>query len=62
VELNAKTVKGNIQSDLPILSKKHSPLRLSSVGQQSLLGTLNSGDATIRITTYNGLIQIMKKP
>jgi DUF4097 and DUF4098 domain-containing protein YvlB len=62
VELNARTIHGKIQSDLPILSKKHSPLRLNNVGLQSLLGTLNSGDATIRITTFNGLIQILKKP
>lgn len=55
VELDARTVKGHIKSDLPIKSKKHRPLRL---GRQSLLGTLNEGAATVHLSTFSGSIQI----
>lgn len=60
VEWDAKTVKGVIESDLPIMSKKHSPATRNSQ-RQSLLGTLNRGDATVQVSTFSGKIKITRK-
>ncbi|MFN8008959.1 MAG: DUF4097 family beta strand repeat-containing protein [Terriglobia bacterium] len=60
VEWDAKTVKGVIESDLPITSKKHSSSpRMNE--RQSLLGTLNEGDATVQLSTFSGKIKIIRK-
>jgi DUF4097 and DUF4098 domain-containing protein YvlB len=61
VEWNARTDKGVIESDLPIRSKNHSSVPYNKVGRQSLLGTLNSGESTVRLETFSGKIKIMKK-
>jgi DUF4097 and DUF4098 domain-containing protein YvlB len=60
VEWDAKTVKGVIESDLPIMSKKHSPVA-RNYERQSLLGTLNRGDATVQVSTFSGKIKITRK-
>ena len=60
VEWDAKTVKGVIESDLPITSKKHSSVSRNNE-RQSLLGTLNRGDATVQLSTFSGKIKIIRK-
>ena len=60
VEWDAKTVKGVIESDLPITSKKHSSVTKTNE-RQSLLGTLNQGDATVQLSTFSGKIKIIRK-
>ncbi len=55
VEWNARTVKGSINSNLPIRSKRHRPLFNNF---QSLLGTSNKGQATVHLSTFSGKIQI----
>jgi len=60
VEWDAKTVKGVIESDLPITSKKHSSVSRDN-GRQSLLGTSNRGEATVQLSTFSGKIKIIRK-
>ena len=60
VEWDAKTVKGVIESDLPITSKKHSSVA-RNYERQALLGTLNRGDATVQLSTFSGKIKITRK-
>ena len=55
VEWNVSTVKGSINSNLPIRSKQHRPLFNNF---QSLLGTSNKGQATVHLSTFSGRIQI----
>jgi hypothetical protein len=61
VEWDARTVKGGIQTDLPIKSKSHTASGQSIIGKQSLLGTLNQGDATVQLSTFSGKIKINRK-
>ena len=61
VEWEARTVKGGIESNLPIKSKSHSAAAQGFVGKQSLLGTLNQGDATVQLSTFSGKIKINRK-
>jgi DUF4097 and DUF4098 domain-containing protein YvlB len=60
VEWEARTVKGGIESNIPIKSKNHSFSR-GYFGKQSLLGTSNSGEATVQLSTFSGRIQIFRK-
>jgi hypothetical protein len=55
-ELNAKTVKGKLDNTLPIVPKRHSPGQFSSAS--SLLGTNNTGNATVGLTSFTGTIRI----
>jgi DUF4097 and DUF4098 domain-containing protein YvlB len=61
VEWEAKTVKGAIESDLPIKSKSHRSVPRNSLERQSLVGVSNSGDATVQLTTFSGKIKIRRK-
>ncbi|MCI0419480.1 MAG: hypothetical protein L0312_09705 [Acidobacteria bacterium] len=61
VEWNARTVKGKIRSNLPIKSKNHAPSSVGIAGKQSLLGTLNQGDATVYLSTFSGEININRR-
>ncbi len=61
VEWDAKTVKGKIRSNLPIKSKSHAPLSTGIVGRQSLVGTLNQGEATVQLSTFSGEININRR-
>jgi len=61
VDWEAKTVKGAIESDLPIKSKTHRSLPRNSMERQSLVGTQNSGDATVQLSTFSGTIKIRRK-
>ena len=61
VEWEARTVKGGIETNLPIKSKSHYPVSSGYIGKQSLLGTSNSGDATVQLSTFSGRIRIIRK-
>ncbi|HEU0004351.1 MAG TPA: DUF4097 family beta strand repeat-containing protein [Terriglobia bacterium] len=61
VEWNAKTVKGKIRSNLPIRSKNHAPSSTGIAEKQSLLGTLNQGDANVNLSTFSGEININRR-
>jgi DUF4097 and DUF4098 domain-containing protein YvlB len=61
VDWEAKTVKGAIESDLPIKSKAHRSVPRNSPERQSLVGTQNSGDATVQLSTFSGTIKIRRK-
>ena len=61
VEWEARTVKGGIETNLPIKSKSHYPVSRGYFGKQSLLGTSNSGDATVQLSTFSGRIRIIRK-
>jgi hypothetical protein len=61
VEWNARTVKGKIRSNLPIRSKNHVPSSTGIAGKQSLLGTLNQGDANVNLSTFSGEININRR-
>lgn len=59
VEWDARTVKGSINSNLPIRSKQHRPSFNNFHNNfQSLLGTSNEGQATVHLSTFSGRIQI----
>lgn len=61
VEWNARTVKGKIRSNLPIRSKNHASSSTGIAGKQSLLGTLNQGDANVTLSTFSGEININRR-
>ncbi len=61
VEWDARTVKGGISTNLPIKAKNHNPASPNVFGRQSLVGTLNSGDATVQLSTFSGKIKINRK-
>jgi len=61
VEWNAKSVNGGIESNLPIESKRRYARRSSSPNIHALVGTLNSGGATVNLFTTTGKIRIHRK-
>jgi len=61
VEWNAKSVRGGIESNLPIESKRHYIRRAPSLLMHTLTGTLNSGAATVNLFTVTGKIRIYRK-
>ncbi len=61
VEWDARTVRGGIESFIPIKSKSHSSAPRNYIGRQSLLGTSNSGEATVQLSTFSGRIRIQRK-
>lgn len=54
-ELNAKTVHGKVMNDLPIVPRRHAASPMSS---NSLLGTRNTGEATVEVRSFKGTIRI----
>jgi putative adhesin len=54
-ELRAKSERGKVQSELPIVSRRHSP---SPAYANSLLGTHNTGKATVELTSFKGMIRV----
>lgn len=55
-ELNAKTVKGKLENTFSLTPKRHALSPFSSVN--SLLGTHNTGSATVELTSFSGRIRI----
>jgi len=60
-EFVTKTVNGKIRTNLPIKSKNHAIPNTSVRGRQSLLGTLNQGDANVNLSTFSGEININRR-
>ncbi len=61
VEWDARTVKGKIKSNLPIKAKSHAPSSNGLFGKQSLVGTLNQGEAIVQLSTFSGEININRR-
>lgn len=59
-ELNAKTLRGKLDNQFPLTPKRHSPSPLAS--GYSLLGTHNTGNATVELTSFSGNIRIRPQP
>jgi len=55
-ELRAKTVRGKLQNSLP-LTARHGPPSPAYSGY-SLLGTHNTGKATVELTSFSGAIRV----
>jgi DUF4097 and DUF4098 domain-containing protein YvlB len=55
-ELSAKTVKGKVVNTLPMTHRRQSASPLGS--SSSLLGTYNTGRATVELTSFSGTIRI----
>jgi DUF4097 and DUF4098 domain-containing protein YvlB len=61
-ELNAKSVRGKVQTDPELsLVPRHHP-DYPPVGASSLFGTHNSGNATVELTSFSGNIHIRRQP
>ncbi len=58
-ELNAKTVRGKVDNDFPLVSRHSSPAMFSSAN--SLFGTHSTGKATLELTSFSGTIHIRQK-
>jgi DUF4097 and DUF4098 domain-containing protein YvlB len=56
-ELRAKSERGKVQSDLPIVSRHRSSSPSPAFGN-SLLGTHNTGKATVELTSFKGMIRV----
>lgn len=59
-ELDARSVKGSVQSEIPLKSKSHTPFN-PAVMRQSLLGVYNDGAASVHLSSFSGKIRIRKK-
>ena len=55
-ELNAKTVKGKVENTFSLTPKRHSSSPFPSAN--SLLGTYNTGNATVEVTSFSGRIRV----
>ena len=59
-ELRANSVKGEVQNELPITSHQHGRLPRPSTAR-SLLGTVKTGEAMVRVTSFSGTIRLRKQ-
>lgn len=55
-ELNAKTVKGKVDNAFRLRPKRRAPSPLGSAN--SLLGTRNTGDAMVELTSFSGHVRV----
>lgn len=58
-ELNANSVKGEVSSEFPLTPRNHGRVPRASVAR-SLLGTVHTGDAMVRVTSFGGTIRLRK--
>lgn len=58
-ELNAKTVRGKLDNQFPVVSRGPSSSFLSSAN--SFFGTRGSGEATLELTSFSGVISIRQQ-
>lgn len=58
-ELDAKTVRGKLDNQFPIVSRGHSQSFLPSAN--SIFGTQGSGQATLEVTSFSGTIHIRQQ-
>lgn len=59
-ELDARSVKGIVQSEIPLQSKPHYNFN-PALMKQSLLGVYNDGAASVHLSSFSGKIRIRKK-
>lgn len=59
-ELNARSVKGKLNNMFSLTPKRHVPF--SVPGANSLLGTHNTGNATVELTSFSGTIWVRQQP
>jgi DUF4097 and DUF4098 domain-containing protein YvlB len=59
-ELDARSVKGSVQSEIPLKSKPHYNFN-PALMKQSLLGIYNDGAAAVHLSSFSGKIRIRKK-
>jgi DUF4097 and DUF4098 domain-containing protein YvlB len=59
-ELRANSVKGEVINELPITTRRHGRLPLPTT-ERSLLGTVHTGDAMVRATSFSGTIRLRKQ-
>lgn len=59
-ELNAKTVKGKLENTFLLTPKRHASSPFAS--SNSLLGTHNTGSATVELTSFSGRIRVRPQP
>lgn len=59
-DLNAKTVKGKLQNTFSLTPKRRAPFPMPSAN--SLLGTHNTGNATVELTSFSGTIRVRQQP
>lgn len=58
-ELDAKTVRGKLDNQFPIVSRGPAPSFLSSAN--SIFGTHSTGQATLELTSFSGTIRIRQQ-
>ena len=58
-ELNANTVKGEVSSEFPLQTRSHGRVPRAS-SSRSLLGTVHSGEAMVRVSSFSGTIRLRK--
>jgi DUF4097 and DUF4098 domain-containing protein YvlB len=59
-ELNARSVKGKLHNAFPLAPKRHAPFPVPAAN--SLLGTRNTGNATVELTSFSGAIWVREQP
>jgi DUF4097 and DUF4098 domain-containing protein YvlB len=59
-ELNARSVKGKLHNTLSLAPKRHVPFPVPAAN--SLLGTHNTGNATVELTSFSGTIRVRQQP
>lgn len=59
-ELNANSVEGQVESELPVTPRSHGRVP-QRAGMQSLLGTVHTGEAMVRATSFSGTIRVRKR-
>lgn len=59
-ELNANSVQGEVISEIPLTSRPDGRVPQRS-GMRSLLGTVHTGDAMVRATSFSGTIRVRRR-
>jgi hypothetical protein len=59
-ELHAKTVRGKLEDNFPIVRSRRFPSALNS--GNSLVGTHSTGEATVELRSFSGTIRIRPEP
>lgn len=59
-ELNAKTVRGKLSNTFALRPKRH--VALPMPGANSLLGTSNTGNAIVELSSFSGTIRVRQQP
>ena len=61
-ELNARSVEGEVRNDFPLTPRSHGrPPQAGANALRSSFGTVLSGDALIRATSFGGTIRVRKR-